>query len=361
MTAPYTPQQRFEAARWFVDIEAEDPAPETLQRWTSWMESSEGNRLAFEAVERAWHGAPTSSVAPGGVADVRDVRDVRGVRSARDEAYDASVPVAQWLQRRDTAVRSQPRARRWMSLAACLALLFGIWWAADRAVPVRHSTGEFATATSEHMEISLGDGSHVTLGARTRISVGYTPKERKISLLSGEAYFAVRKDPSRPFSVHALGGRITALGTAFNVRATENQVTVAVTEGAVEVAGTPPSILPRPLDERVNLRSGDQLIFTVARDSPRIEEAARTRLDTRRAISWRDGWLVYRDEPLRYVIADVARYTDRHVAVSESIDPSLRFTGAVYRGSVVEWLEALPAVFPVDTRSSADEVLVAPR
>jgi transmembrane sensor len=349
MSTPYTPQQRFEAASWFVDIEAEDPAPETLQRWTSWMEASEGNRLAFEAVERAWHGAPTSAAAP------------RPARDSRDEAYDASVAVAEWLQRADAMAPRSRRPMRGLSLAACLALLFGIWWVADRTVPVRHSTGEFTTATSEHMEISLGDGSHVTLGARTRISVGYTPRERKVSLLSGEAYFTVRKDARRPFSVHALGGRITALGTAFNVRATENQLTVAVTEGAVEVAGTPPSILPSLLDERVNLRSGDQLTFTVARDASRIEQAAKTRLDPRRAISWRDGWLVYRDEPLRYVIADVARYTDRHVAVSESIDPGLRFTGAVYRGSVVEWLEALPAVFPVDTRSSADEVVVAPR
>src|ERR1700722_8934613 len=52
----YSDVQRLEAAEWFFDIhDAEDPSAELLQEWIRWLDASEGNRRAFEAVESAYH------------------------------------------------------------------------------------------------------------------------------------------------------------------------------------------------------------------------------------------------------------------------------------------------------------------
>lgn len=363
-TARYTPEQRFEAAQWFIEIyETEEPSSELLQRWQRWLDASDAHRLAFEAVERVWRDAPEDEEIAADDAD--------------DDSYDCEIPITEWLNRRRAASSrrgfrplatgfSRPRvARLGAVIGAALVLVASVSWWLDRpAAEPRHSAGRFSTGTGEHMEITLADGSIVSLGARTTVSVKFTATERRLQLDAGEAFFTVHKDARRPFDVHALSGVITAVGTSFNVRALDNLVTVAVAEGAVNVSDAVYApVAPDPSRQTrahvTRLDSGEQLTFTMRPSSAALEKVALNRIDSAMAARWRDGWLVYRDAPLRYVIADVARYTDRHVAVSEGVG-QMRFTGAVFQDSVLEWLEALPAVFPVTVRSKGGDMVVAP-
>ena len=82
----------------------------------------------------------------------------------------------------------------------------------------------------------LEDGSTVKLNRGAEIEVAYTDIERLIKLSQGEAHFMVEKDVSRPFVVEVSGVRVKAVGTEFNVRYTEAQVDVIVTEGVVAIA-----------------------------------------------------------------------------------------------------------------------------
>ena len=53
------------------------------------------------------------------------------------------------------------------------------------------------------LEVTLADGSQVTLNTGTQLRVSITEHERRAELASGEAYFEIAKDPSRPFVVKA--------------------------------------------------------------------------------------------------------------------------------------------------------------
>jgi transmembrane sensor len=215
-------------------------------------------------------------------------------------------------------------------LALCAIALFTF---KDSIVGPKHiSTGEFATRTGEHMNLLLADGSQITLGAHSRLSVDFTPSMRKLSLDAGEAFFNVQKDPRRPFTVSALDSTITALGTAFNVRAVEDRVTVTVTEGVV-----------REDKSAVRIARGQEV--TYAPDKA-LQAVAVHRVDPEESARWRDGWLVYRHEPLRYVIADIARYSELHLQVDPAV-ADVQFTGAVFKDRIPEWLNALPEVSPV--------------
>lgn len=56
----YTAEQRLQAAQWFFDIyDVTEPSAELLQEWLHWLDASEGNRAAFEAVEVTYHQALT--------------------------------------------------------------------------------------------------------------------------------------------------------------------------------------------------------------------------------------------------------------------------------------------------------------
>jgi ferric-dicitrate binding protein FerR (iron transport regulator) len=87
-------------------------------------------------------------------------------------------------------------------------------------------------------EITLADGSYVMLKPRSEIRFPkkFNSEKREIRL-TGEAFFNVKRDPSRPFLVYANEVVTKVLGTSFNIKAYENEkeVTVAVKTGKVSV------------------------------------------------------------------------------------------------------------------------------
>jgi len=358
----YTPQQRLEAAQWFFDIhDTQEPSPELLQEWLRWLDAAADNRLAFEAVERAYRHAPVDRVRRA------------APNAASEPPYEGEVSVATWhgSRRGHSAGRNRLFA---MAAAAIIAVIGAGAWTVYRIQDTSHPlTGEFTTRTGEHMQLTLADGSRVNLGARSHLSVGFSAQARDVRLVAGEAFFQVHKDARRPFRVHALEGIITAVGTAFDVRATGDDVTVAVSEGVVNIAPAQEIVGPsatgsadasRVSDPKlVHLSRGEQLTFNARTSSPELPHGRMIYVDPAQSARWRDGWLVYRDEALRDVIADVERYTDREVAVSDAVPRDLRFTGAVFKDSVVEWVKALPEVFPVaiENQGTRLEVVVPPK
>ena len=78
--------------------------------------------------------------------------------------------------------------------------------------------GQFAVARvrslpasdSAPMERVLTDGSIVRLKAGAQIDVHFSDAFRRVSLLRGQAYFQVAKNPRRPFIVSAGGFEINA-------------------------------------------------------------------------------------------------------------------------------------------------------
>lgn len=86
--------------------------------------------------------------------------------------------------------------------------------------------------------ISLPDGSKVTLNEGSTLTYDEAlGTDTRNVVLSGEAFFDIHHDVSRPFIVHTGKFTTTVLGTQFNVRAYEqdHEITVTVKEGKVKV------------------------------------------------------------------------------------------------------------------------------
>src|SRR5262249_44820253 len=113
---------------------------------------------------------------------------------------------------------------------AVSALGWATWQMLHSRAPV------LATPVGENPVLQLADGSQVTLGGATRVSVHFDERERSLEISQGEALFAVARDSARPFRVRAGHATVTAIGTEFNVRRSTDRVVVAVVEGRVAVA-----------------------------------------------------------------------------------------------------------------------------
>ncbi|MBN9384799.1 MAG: FecR domain-containing protein [Chitinophagaceae bacterium] len=93
---------------------------------------------------------------------------------------------------------------------------------------------------SKVVNITLADGSRVWLNAGSSLTypVAFTGKERNVQF-TGETYFEISPDASKPFTVTRRGDniRIKVLGTRFNVNAYDDEMALKVTllEGSVRV------------------------------------------------------------------------------------------------------------------------------
>jgi transmembrane sensor len=356
---PYTELQRREASDWFLLIhDKADPKPDALQAWLRWMDQDEGNRVAFESVVQAWHTVSPSSALAMPTAE-----------ELADDGYSGDQPVDQWLAERCAdAGRTQdmPQApslpfarvrRAWLAAASLAAITLGSLTMDRQPDSAGSRSDEFVTTVGEQLQITLADGSHVWLGPKSKLVVAFTQQVRSTQLAAGEAFFTVHKDHHRPFTVRSVGGDITAVGTAFNVRAVQDRVTVAVSEGVVTVAPMEEVIVQEPTTVRV--ASGQQVTFTAREpiqalaitQTPSLGERAR----------WRDGVLVYRDEPLRDVVTDVVRYSDKQIDIVDPAIGELHYSGIVYKSAIQEWTNALPESFPVKIVSEANRVIIKAR
>jgi ferric-dicitrate binding protein FerR (iron transport regulator) len=128
---------------------------------------------------------------------------------------------------------------------------------------------------------------------------------------------------------------------------------VKVTDASVRTAALS-SALPEPMQR---LSRGEQLTYRQAKDSFAAAAEKVEHVDVNESARWREGWLVYRDEPLKYVIADILRYTNLHVEVA-ALAADVQFSGAVFRDDIDEWILALPEVASVSVeRTGAGYVI----
>ena len=222
----------------------------------------------------------------------------------------------------------------------------------------------YGTAIGEQKTILLPDGSEVVLNTDTKISIAYTEHARVLHLLRGELHVDVVDDPNRPLSVIAGDRIVQAVGTSFRVEITaQNHVEVLVTDGKVIIGVQPAAAMaaPEPGEDRpmlvppvlsqvdVNIvdvdfvDAGEALVLGVSDEAVKAVTADEIEMQ----LSWKEGRLVFRSEPLVEVLAEVERYTTVEFIL---LDEKLRtciLTGRYRVGDVDGLLSSLEGNFSI--------------
>lgn len=194
-------------------------------------------------------------------------------------------------------------------------------------------------------ETILPDGTRVCLNAESTLSFNrHFGRGSRDVTLSGEGYFEVASDASRPFHVHSGNTCVTVKGTTFNVRNYEDEpdITVSLLEGSV--------VLNTESDEAI-LTPGYCAI--VSRDNNVI----RTRLSDPYAAEWIKGKIVFTDKS----IPEILRYVERNYGVRFVYDADLfgaeRFTGNIsYHLSIDEILSYIDVDNKYKWRKNEDTI-----
>ncbi|SDL28653.1 ferric-dicitrate binding protein FerR, regulates iron transport through sigma-19 [Catalinimonas alkaloidigena] len=243
------------------------------------------------------------------------------------------------LGRHDTHRTRTRRLRTWtLAAAASLLLLLstaGYWWAYLR--PLHYTTGN-----GETLALQLPDGTRVTLNANStlRVSDDETPDQPREVWLTGEAFFAVTKQPRQGeksrFIVHTQDLDVEVLGTEFNVRQRGEKTQVVLEEGKIKL-----QLHDAPVDTLM-LAPGDLVDY-----SGGAKDVRRERVMPEQYRAWTEGQLIFTNQTLQ----EVAERIRETYGLPVDVDPSiadLRLTGTVPAHTLEELINALETVAEVD-------------
>ena len=168
-------------------------------------------------------------------------------------------------------------------------------------------------------QIVLADGTRVWLNSATKLIFpqNFTGKERRV-MLSGEAFFDVARDESKPFIVETSRMDVKVLGTRFNVNAyTDNEVvSTTLVDGSVEVAsGT---------QKPITLVPGEQAYGEAG-------ELEKREVNIRLYTSWIDGRFMFNNVELEEIAKQISRWYDVEIFFTNENVKRTRFTGGMVK------------------------------
>jgi ferric-dicitrate binding protein FerR (iron transport regulator) len=217
-----------------------------------------------------------------------------------------------------TEFLSEPRVIRKKSRSLVIAAIligcisFGILHFRGTPATVARETVEavlkksIITERAEYKYILLPDSTQVWLNAGSSLEYPehFGKENREVSLV-GEAYFDVKHAAEHPFLIHTGHLLTTVLGTAFNINAypERSSITVSVSRGKVKVSRDNRLVATLLKGQEVNVSDRDSLV-------------AQKNIAVNAVAGWQQGNLVYDDEPLQDIIADLQRVYSANIRIA---------------------------------------------
>jgi transmembrane sensor len=219
------------------------------------------------------------------------------------------------------------------------------------AVAVADQARMLATGVGVRDSLTLPDGSRVVLGplSSVKVSKDFETGAREVEV-TGDTWFEVVHDDSRPFTVRAGNATIVDIGTKFTVRSdAATGVSVNVTEGTVSLA---PSNLSA--DQGVILNAGDNGLL--GNDGQIVASRGTVTEDD---VAWMTGKLVFRETPMTEVAASVKRWYGIDLVMSEPSLVNRRITATFDNETPEAMLDILRLVLGAEIDRRGDSAVVS--
>lgn len=234
---------------------------------------------------------------------------------------------------------------RWAApAAAALVALFGAFWSGSEKVETAFATKPAVELIARIETRELEDGSMVELNRGAILEVDFKSDERRLRLVSGEAYFTVAKDASRPFVVEVKGVSVRAIGTRFNVRLENESVDVIVSEGIVGLAASGRLRKDGASADEPRLEEGDRAV--VALGGPHVIRFSKlTDLQIDEELGWKPRLLDFDDESLAVIVAEFNKRNKVKIVLGESSLEDLRLSSAFWSDNVEGFVRLMESSF----------------
>lgn len=334
-------------------------------------------RFPNEELEAAWSGFVAEN--PHKVPEIEEA--IRFLRLFRDPGAELpperlhklhqqineriDVPVSAATVHQIMSSRSRKIRSYFYAAAVTVVLLSFVSWgvlklmASEASVPSITVKKEYSTShLQEHVipkgkrsRITLADGTQVWVNADSRLEYpqNFMTAPTRDVYLQGEAYFDVAPDSLHPFIVHVQGVEIKVLGTSFNIKGYKDEARIEATlvHGRIFIAGDSSY-------DNVTLAANQRAVFLKEKHRMVVENNVETDTYT----SWRNGVLVFEDQPLREILPILERTFNVNILVDDASSLDCRFTAKVNNKSLNEVLELFRTSDKIGYTIAANEVQI---
>ncbi len=195
---------------------------------------------------------------------------------------------------------------------------------------------EVSSAFGTRSMLTLADGSKVWLnsGSKLKYPKDFSGRRREV-FLTGEAYFEVESDVSKPFIVRTKRLNVRATGTHFNVNVSsiEKASQITLVEGKITVCR---NLNGGKTVEISRMHPSQNLAFDTLSGAFNVITE-----DTYRFIAWKDGKLIFRNDPLEDVIKKIGYFYNVDIELKDEKLKEYRYRATFEDESLDEILHLL--------------------
>ncbi len=257
---------------------------------------------------------------------------------------------------------------RYVAAAASVVLMLSMgWWYFGKPSANEQALHIVSTEKGFKSDVVLPDGTKVKINADTKLSYpkSYNEDQREV-YLEGEAFFDVVKDEKRPFIVHTNTIDIRVLGTAFNVRAYNDEANTETTliRGSVEVA------LKKKNNQIIRLQPNEKVVVQnnyaekVAEEIDPEPEVAlmmvrpKGKDSTLLETQWMKKEISFDQDRLGDIIPNLEKWFAVTIEVKDAELLNRRFSGTIQNETLPEVLELFSLASGVKYKIDKNKVLI---
>jgi transmembrane sensor len=321
---PLPESVRGEAAVWLARLHSDTRSEQTEVGFRHWLAASPLHRAAFERMTTIWES--TANVHRGPPPRVQESREFR---------------------------RALRRTSILTAAVLCLCALITVTALYLMRLAADSRSESFATVHGERRSVRLADGSHLELNTDSRVRVTFGSRARRIILEKGQAEFEVVPDRARPFVVRAGGRQVVVLGTQFDVRWTDEQLSIVLIQGQVAILPGEAPLSSAASASVVTLKAGERLEF----QGPTFAVKSTARLDREEA--WMTGRVVFEATRLGTAIAEMNRYAPRRLELANPALADLLISGTFSVDDPGAFARAVAQIFSLEVSDAPDALLIS--
>lgn len=190
---------------------------------------------------------------------------------------------------------------------------------AEEILTDRNTINRLVVPYGKRSKVMLPDGTQIWLNAGSTLifPTTFSGKTRKVKL-QGEMYAEVAHDPKSPFLVETDQLEIKVYGTCFNLSAyADANPWVVLVEGSVGLRADGGREIKLQPNERIVRNKNGTL--------------DKTKVDANCFVSWKDGYLTYRETP----IPEVLRQIERYYNLSFNLDDDVSLQNITCSGKII--------------------------
>ncbi|MGE4323531.1 MAG: FecR domain-containing protein [Sphingobium sp.] len=311
-----------EALEWLVALQDAPDDADVRARFEQWRAAGPLNAAAWEDTAQVY----------ADIGQTQPAHAERWERLAKQRQPVLSAPIlaigANRRRRPAASGRRRPvRQAAKVAIPAVAAAMLAVVAGPDLAVRWQ---ADAIAGIGEVRDVKLADGSRASLSPGSAFRIDYSDKERRITLLRGQAWFDVRHESDRPFRVVTGDVATTDIGTAFEVGSLASGIHVTVEQGIVRV------------DDLGHGRSIAERL--VAGQSLAIDKTGQVR----QAIAppylvsaWRDGQIAVQNRPVGEVVDALRPWYRGIIVLRSDVLSRQRVTGVYDLRNPARALDAL--------------------